>query len=144
MISRAENIALGLYSLGLRKGDKVAILAANSPEWTLTDAAVSLQESLMCRFTRRLRRTAVGYIIKDSGAKVFFIAKKEIFERIKEILPECPTIEKLVFFDASDVEAPKMRFRSTELEKAGANSKAENPELIKELQTRLKPKMWRR
>ena len=38
MISRAENIALGLYSLGLRKGDRAAILAANSPEWTLTDA----------------------------------------------------------------------------------------------------------
>ncbi|HSK71486.1 MAG TPA: AMP-binding protein, partial [Pyrinomonadaceae bacterium] len=38
MISRAENIALGLYSLGLRKNDKAALLAANSPEWTLTDA----------------------------------------------------------------------------------------------------------
>src|SRR4051812_3659153 len=35
---RAENIALGLYSLGLRKGDKTAILAANSPDWTITDA----------------------------------------------------------------------------------------------------------
>src|SRR5260221_6818725 len=38
MIERIENIALGLYSLGFRKGDRAAILAANSPEWTLTDA----------------------------------------------------------------------------------------------------------
>src|SRR5258708_40276092 len=38
MVSRAENIALGLYSLGLRKGDRAAILAPNSPEWTLADA----------------------------------------------------------------------------------------------------------
>ncbi len=36
MISRAENIALGLYALGVRKGDRIALLAANSPEWTLT------------------------------------------------------------------------------------------------------------
>src|SRR5205809_317772 len=32
MISRAENIALGLYAIGLRKGDRAAILGANSPE----------------------------------------------------------------------------------------------------------------
>ena len=38
MISRIKNIALGLYSLGIRKGDRVGILADNSPEWTLTDA----------------------------------------------------------------------------------------------------------
>src|SRR5215217_7447342 len=38
MISRIENIALGLYAFGFRKGDKAAILAPNSPEWTLVDA----------------------------------------------------------------------------------------------------------
>jgi long-chain acyl-CoA synthetase len=37
MARRMENIALGLYQLGLRKGDRAAILAANSPEWTLAD-----------------------------------------------------------------------------------------------------------
>ncbi len=38
IIRRSENISLGLHSIGLRKGDRAAILAANSPEWTLTDA----------------------------------------------------------------------------------------------------------
>src|SRR5687767_5276507 len=38
MLDRIENIALGLYTLGLRRGDRAAILAANSPNWTLTDA----------------------------------------------------------------------------------------------------------
>src|SRR5690242_9502928 len=39
LLERIRHIALGLHSLGLRKGDRVAILATNSPEWTLTDAA---------------------------------------------------------------------------------------------------------
>src|SRR5688572_14417462 len=38
IVSRAGNIALGLHSLGLSKGDRAAIISANSPEWTLTDA----------------------------------------------------------------------------------------------------------
>ncbi|HVQ56176.1 MAG TPA: AMP-binding protein, partial [Pyrinomonadaceae bacterium] len=38
LVTRAENIALGLYELGLRKGDRAAILAPNSPDWTIADA----------------------------------------------------------------------------------------------------------
>ncbi|MGI8555238.1 MAG: hypothetical protein ACR2LT_02635, partial [Pyrinomonadaceae bacterium] len=39
----------------------------------------------------------VKYIIKDSGAKIFFVQDKFAFEKFCEILPECETIEKLVF-----------------------------------------------
>src|SRR5215471_9099500 len=39
LLERIGNVALGLYSLGLRKGDRVAILASNSPELTIADAA---------------------------------------------------------------------------------------------------------
>ena len=38
MLQRARRIALGLHSLGIGRGDRVALLSANCPEWTLTDA----------------------------------------------------------------------------------------------------------
>ncbi|NNE98550.1 MAG: AMP-binding protein, partial [Pyrinomonadaceae bacterium] len=38
MLSRIEKIAAGLRAIGLQPGDRAAILAANSPEWTLVDA----------------------------------------------------------------------------------------------------------
>ncbi len=132
MISRAENIALGLYSLGLRKGDRIALIAANSPEWTLTDAGCQFAGIIDAPVYTTLAPNSVEYIVKDAGAKVFFLQDKANFERIKEILPECETIEKLIFFDFTDVEAENA-LSLEELEKTGAKLKAENLHLIKDL-----------
>lgn len=132
MISRAENIALGLYSLGLRKGDRAAILAANSPEWTLADAGCQMAGVLDVPIYTTLAPNSICYIINDSGAKVFFIQDRETFERINEVLPKCLSLEKLVFFDAAGVEA-KNAISLSDLESAGAKLKSENPNLIKDL-----------
>ena len=138
MLSRAENIALGLYSLGLRKGDRAAMVAPNSPEWTLTDAGCQFAGIIDVPIYTTLAANAVCYIIKDAGAKVFFLQNKEYFERLGEILPECPSIEKLVFFDITGVEAGNA-VSLEDLEKAGAQLKTEQPDLIKKLSDAVEP-----
>src|SRR5437773_12523468 len=42
MLKRVRSIAAGLYSLGVRRGDRVAILSQSRPEWVLTDAGCIL------------------------------------------------------------------------------------------------------
>jgi long-chain acyl-CoA synthetase len=138
MISRAENIALGLYSLGLRKGDRAAILAANSPGWTLADAGCQLAGVVDVPVYTTLAPNSICYIIKDSGAKVFFVQDAETFERIKDILPECKTLEKLVFFDFTGVQAENA-ISLSELESAGEKLKSDNPNLIKDLTQAIEP-----
>jgi len=81
MLARIENIALGLYSLGLRKGDRAALLAANSPEWTLTDAGCQFAGIVDVPVYTTLAPNAVEYIINDSGAQIFFLQNKECLER---------------------------------------------------------------
>ena len=66
MIERAENIALGLYSLGLRKGDRAAILAPNSPEWTLSDAGCQFSGIVDVPIYTTLAKDAVNRNIDDS------------------------------------------------------------------------------
>ena len=132
MISRAENIALGLYSLGLTKGDRIALLAANSPEWTLTDAGCQFAGVIDAPVYTTLAPNAVEYIIKDAGAKVLFLENAECFERLKNVLSECPTLEKIVFFDSTGI-TDENAMSLAELENAGAKLKTENPNLIKNL-----------
>lgn len=138
MISRAENIALGLYSLGLRKGEKVALLAANSPEWTLTDAGCQLAGFVDVPIYTTLAPHSVEYIIKDSGTQIFFLQNKDCLERVKEHLYNCPTLKKVVLFDAAGVKT-KNTISLAELEKEGENLKSENPELIKKLSNAIEP-----
>jgi long-chain acyl-CoA synthetase len=139
MISRAENIQLGLYSLGLRKGDRAAILAANSPEWTLADAGCQMAGVVDVPIYTTLAPQSICYIIKDSGAKVFFLQDKAVFDRIKEVLPECVSLEKLVFFDSSGIDESENSISLKDLESAGGKLKAENPALIKDLWSAVEP-----
>ena len=139
MLSRAENIALGLYALGLRKQDKAAILAANSPEWTLTDAGCQFAGIVDVPIYTTLAANSVGYIIKDSGAKIFFLETIECYRRIKEIFAECETLEKIVFFDSNETENVENAMSLEDLEKAGESLKDEKPELLEQLSEAVKP-----
>ena len=129
---RAENIALGLYALGLRKNDKAAILAANSPDWTLADAGCQFAGIVDVPIYTTLAETSVCYIINDSGAKVFFLQDNATYQRLIKIFPECKTIEKLVFFDSEGVTAENA-ISLAELEDLGTKLKTEKPNFIGDL-----------
>ncbi|HRH42609.1 MAG TPA: long-chain fatty acid--CoA ligase [Pyrinomonadaceae bacterium] len=134
VVTKAENIGLGLHSLEIKKGDRVAILAANSPNWTLTDAGCQLVGIIDVPIYTTLAPNSIEYIINDSGAKVFFLQDKATYDRIAEILPNCKTLEKIVFFDAQGISAD-IGISLSELEKKGEKLKAENPNLITDLTT---------
>ena len=136
MVERASRIALGLYALGLRKGDKAAILAANSPEWTLVDAGCQFAGIIDVPIYTTLAPDSVCYIINDSGTKVFFIENKAAYERIAEIMPECLELEKIVFFDAAGIDAVDA-ISLAQLEAMGFN--AEPSGLLDELRSSVEP-----
>jgi long-chain acyl-CoA synthetase len=132
IVERAENIALGLHSLGIGKGDRVAILAANSPDWTITDAGAQLAGVIDVPIYTTLAPNSVEYIVNDSGTKVFFLQDKATFERLAEIIPNCKSLEKLVFFDGTDVTAENS-ISLVELEKAGEKLRTEQSDLMEKL-----------
>lgn len=138
MLSRIENIAMGLHAIGVRQGEKISILAANSPEWTITDAGCQLVGIVDVPIYTTLSPKSIQYIINDSGAKVFFLQNREIYEYIEKILPNCASLEKLVFFEAAGV-LDDRSISLNELEKIGQSLKLEKPDLIKELSEKPKP-----
>jgi long-chain acyl-CoA synthetase len=138
MLMRIENIALGLHSLGLRKGDKVAILAANSPEWTLSDAGCQFAGIIDVPIYTTLAPQSVQYIINDSGARFLFVDTQAGYDRISDILKDCPSITKLIFFETHDTEIPNA-ISLAELEVIGEQLKASEPNLLYEIRKSIKP-----
>ena len=139
MIARAEHIALGLYSIGLRKGDKAAILAANSPEWTLSDAGCQFAGVVDVPIYTTLAPQSVRYILNDSGAKVLFIEDRPAYDRVAEVLPESATVSKLIFFDPEDVGQRADAISLGELEAEGKKLLASNPDVPTELRDAIEP-----
>ncbi len=137
-LSRARHVAGGLYSLGIRGGDRVAILSESRPEWTLTDAGCMFAAAVDVPIYPTLTPPQVRYILKDSGARVLVLANEEKFLQIREILSECPALEQLVFFEKpSGPEAPGISL--AELEKRGEELEQQQPDLINSVAHQVQP-----
>ncbi|MDT4896177.1 MAG: long-chain acyl-CoA synthetase [Acidobacteriota bacterium] len=138
MLTRARAIALGLYSLRLRHGDRAALLSENCPEWTLSDLGCLFAGVIDVPIYPTLTPPQVAYILRDSGARILFIQNQAKFDQVKDSLKDCPAIESIIFFDADGVNDPSaMTF--SELEARGRELEAQRPELSDELASAVKP-----
>jgi long-chain acyl-CoA synthetase len=138
MIGRIGSIAEGLHYLGLRHGDRAAILAANSPEWTLADAACQFTGIVDVPIYTTLSPSSICYILRDSGAKVLFIENIALWEQIKKILPQCTQLEKLIFFDHEGING-KIGMSLEELEFLGYEMNRGKDLFVGELMPKVKP-----
>ena len=102
LIQRIENCALGLYSLGLRRGDRAAILAPNSPEWTIADAGCQFAGIVDVPIYTTLAPESVEYILNDSGARVLFLEDKAAYEELQDVIRGTPSVEKVILFLAEE------------------------------------------
>ena len=135
---RARRIAGGFYSLGVRRGDRVAILSESRPEWTLTDAGCMFVGAIDVPIYPTLMPPQVRYILKDSGARVLVLANEEKFLQIREVLAECPNVEQIVFFEKpAGEQAPGISL--AELEDRGRELVEQQPDLIANISKEVEP-----
>jgi long-chain acyl-CoA synthetase len=139
MLARARAIALGLYGLGLRHGDRVALLSENCPEWTLSDLGCLFAGVIDVPIYPTLTPPQVAYILKDSGARILFIQNRAKFEQVKDAIKDCAAIESIIFFDAEGI-SDQSAMTLSKLEERGRELRLERPELSSELASAVKPK----
>ena len=138
MLDRMQLIAYGLCKLGIRRGDKAAILAANSPEWSLSDGGCQFAGIVDVPIYTTLAPSSVRYIINDSAARVFFIEDVAAYERIADAISDCASLEKFIFFKPT-AELPANAISLSELEQLGAEMRSEQPDLLSSIANQIKP-----
>jgi long-chain acyl-CoA synthetase len=138
LIERAHLIAYGLYALGLRAGDRAAILSESSPEWTQTDAGCQFAGVVDVPIYPTQAPPQVRYILDDSGARVLFIRNREAFQRVFEAIDGAPALEHLIFFEPEGAEETGATTLEQLIEQ-GRALRDERPELIDELARAAKP-----
>lgn len=102
-IERVKRIAHGLVSMGIAKGDRVAIISENRPEWSLVDLAVLSLGAITVPIYTTQAVEQVRFILENSGARMLFISGRKIWKHAAEAIQTTEQLEKLVFFDADGV-----------------------------------------
>ena len=105
MLERMKHIAAGLHAIGVHLGERVALLSESRVEWTLTDGGSIFAGAIDVPIYPTLTPTQVRYILNDSGACVLFLANREKFIELKDVLGECPQVKHVIFFDADGITA---------------------------------------
>src|SRR5262245_44575755 len=66
VLDQVRSIALGLYGRGVRKGDRVAILAESGPLWSITDYAILANGAVNVPIYPTQPPNQVEYILRES------------------------------------------------------------------------------
>ncbi|MGA2360320.1 MAG: long-chain fatty acid--CoA ligase [Terriglobales bacterium] len=92
-------VARALESWGIGKGDRVAILSENRPEWTITDFAALALGAVTVPIYSTQTAEQTSFILSDSGARVIAVSTKHQLEKVLSIQSHTP-VERILVMDA--------------------------------------------
>ena len=91
--------ATGLHLLGLKEGDRVAILSENRPEWAMADFAILGSAAICVPIYPTLLGWQVEYILNDSGAVAVICSTEEQMKKVAGVRDHCPHVHNVIVCD---------------------------------------------
>jgi len=97
--SKVEAAMLGLYSLGLQRGERVAILAENRLEWLCADMASLASGLPNVVISPRLSESTILKLLSHSGARAVFVDNEAGVGRLLNLKGQLPSLSHIIVMD---------------------------------------------
>jgi len=94
-----RHLSLGLISLGLEKGDVVAIIGDNEPEWFWGEFATQAARGISTGIFVDSIPSEVKYVAEHSGAKFAIVNVQEQTDKFLEVKDQLPALKKIIYWD---------------------------------------------
>ena len=91
----ANRVATGLQSLGIQKGDRVAMMLPNIPDFAYSFLGIQKLGAVAVPFNTMYKGREISFILKDSGAKAI-ICLSNFANLINELRDECPDLAHVI------------------------------------------------
>jgi len=129
-----KNLSASLSELGISKGDKVALLSENRPEWPISYLSIACLGAVIVPLDALVQEAKdFLYLIKDSQAKAIILSKKYL-DLLADGFKEAPELKIIISMDAKPL--PSLSFeRLTAQEKKKVESEVEPDDLLAILYT---------
>src|SRR3954462_5398557 len=82
---QVTDVAQFLRAQGIQKGERVAIIAENRPEWAITDFACQMLGIVDVPIYPTLTAEQTQFILRDSGARVAFVSSNEQLKKVLDV-----------------------------------------------------------
>ena len=138
---QVKSVACALMSMGLEKGDTVAIIGDNCPEWVFADLGIQCCGAATTGVYATNAWQQVEYVVKNSEAKFFFVENEEQLDKWLRFKDNVPNLKKVIVWDTQGLRQFKdpMVMTFEELVESGSKVAAENPEMLTKRIAAVKP-----
>ncbi len=132
--------SLGMVSLGLQAGDKVAIIGDNRPEWVWGEVAAQAAGAVPLGLYQDSTLKEVSYIIDHSDASFVLAEDQEQVDKILDMKEQLPKVRYIIYSDPRGMRGYKQPFLLDfkEVENFGRELEQRDPGLFTENVARTK------
>jgi long-chain acyl-CoA synthetase len=96
LLDRVRDLSLGLTELGMRPGDRIALISENRPEWVIADLAVQAAGAITVPIYPTMSGEQVAYILRDSGARLAIVSTRLQLQKVRRARAETPDLVGVV------------------------------------------------
>lgn len=102
-INLGNKISRGLLKLGIKPGDKIALITtATRTEWAVMDLGISQIGAVSVPVYPTISAEDYVYIFNDAEVKYCFVSDRELLDKVNTAKPEIPTLQGVFTFDSID------------------------------------------
>lgn len=110
-LKEVQKLSEGLSQLGVKKGDKVAILSNTRVEWTLADVAILSLGAVSVPIYQSVLSSEVLHILQNSETVALFIEDKKQLKKFEEIADKAKTVKKLILIEGKSTNKNVITFK---------------------------------
>ncbi len=103
IIDKANSLSLGLLKLGLKPGEKIAILSyENRPEWKIVEIAAHQLGLVTVPVYPTIAPSDYEYIFNNAEVQYAFVGPGDLADKVNTTAPRVPSFKGLYSFDKTD------------------------------------------
>ena len=98
-LDSAESMSYGFLQMGVQKGDKIATLSNNRPEWNYVDLGMMSVGAIHVPIYPTISESDLKFILNDADVKFVFVSSKDILDKVEGVLGDVPSVQGVFTFD---------------------------------------------
>jgi long-chain acyl-CoA synthetase len=123
-----EELSMGLRALGIQKGERVAILSENRPEWAMADLATLTAAAVDAPIYSTLTPPQILYILNDSQARAVFVSNAAQAHKVSEVRAQAQQLQHVIRMDDQPGEGTRTL---SEVRALGREALAKDPQAVR-------------
>jgi long-chain acyl-CoA synthetase len=93
--------AAGLICLGVKKGDRLSLISEGRNSWVIGELGILYTGAVNVPLSTKLNPEEIKFRLNHSESRMILSSNSQ-FQKLKEVLAECSTIEKVILFDTKE------------------------------------------